>query len=195
MARSELEQLLLRVHTSDDPAAAETAIWERFGRVRTIFVSDMTGFSRVTRKHGIVHFLALIHQMRRLGAPLIEAEGGTLVKSVADNLFATFGDPESAVRAGLAVHAAMAAWSEGRPEDDRLEVAVGIGHGRILDLDGEDCFGDQVNLAFKLGEDIAEGGETLVTGAVRSHLGQHPWMLEQRARHISGLDLPYWAIL
>ena len=55
--------------------------------------------------------------------------------------------------------------------------------------------GDQVNLAFKLGEDIAEGGETLLTGAVRSHLGQHPWVLEQRARHISGLDLPYWAVV
>ncbi len=194
MPRSELADLLSRLHDADDPAAAETAIWDRFGRVRTIFVSDMSGFSRITRKHGIVHFLALIHRMRSLGAPVVEAHGGRLVKSVADNLFATFDDPEAALRAAHALHTELAEWSAGRHEDERVQVAVGVGHGRILDLDGEDCFGDQVNLAFKLGEDIAEGGETLLTGAVRNHLGQHPWTLEQRARRIAGLDLPYWAV-
>jgi class 3 adenylate cyclase len=42
-------------------------------------------------------------------------------------------------------------------------VAVGIGYGEILDLDAMNCFGDEVNMAFKLGEDVARGLEILVT--------------------------------
>lgn len=36
-------------------------------------------------------------------------------------------------------------------------VASGLGYGDILDLDAMNCFGDEVNMAFKLGEDAAHG--------------------------------------
>lgn len=44
-----------------------------------------------------------------------------------------------------------------------LAFSVGIDVGDLLLLETEDCFGDAVNLAYKLGEDIARPGEVMVT--------------------------------
>lgn len=44
---------------------------------------------------------------------------------------------------------------------ESLDAAVGIGFGRILNIESRDIFGDEVNLACKLGEDIAERSEIL----------------------------------
>jgi len=45
-----------------------------------------------------------------------------------------------------------------------VNLCVGIGYGRILQLD-DDLFGDEVNVAYKLGEDVAGPGEVLVSEA------------------------------
>src|SRR5204862_435063 len=44
-----------------------------------------------------------------------------------------------------------------------IRISVGIDYGPILVSDGSDCFGNPVNGASKLGEDIAAAGEILVT--------------------------------
>jgi class 3 adenylate cyclase len=49
-----------------------------------------------------------------------------------------------------------------RPANERVRFSYGIGHGKLLDLDG-DLFGLEVNLASKLGEDLARPGEVLLT--------------------------------
>jgi class 3 adenylate cyclase len=52
-----------------------------------------------------------------------------------------------------------------------LAVSIGIDWGSMLVLPGEDCFGDAVNVAHKLGEDVAGPGEVLVTDRLRDQLG------------------------
>ena len=64
----------------------------------------------------------------------------------------------------------------------------------MLYLDGLDCYGDEVNLAFKLGEDIAHGDETLATEALVAQLPDD-WPREAREIHISEIDLPHYALL
>jgi class 3 adenylate cyclase len=77
--------------------------------------------------------------------------------------------------------------------DDRrdLHVSIGIAYGKMLLLDGEDFYGDPVNLAAKLGEDIAGRGEVLVTDAafqrVRPEAGFQTEMLEIS---VSGVTIP-----
>ena len=39
-------------------------IWRRFGRTRAVLVLDMCGFSRLTMRYGITHFLAMIRRLR-----------------------------------------------------------------------------------------------------------------------------------
>ena len=169
-------------------------IWDRFGVRRSVLIGDMSGFSRITRAHGILHFLALIRSMHRLLQPIVE-QHGSLTKMEADNLYASFEHPSAAVRAALEMHEACAGHNEGRPEEFRILMSFGIGFGDILDLEGEDYFGDEVNVASKLGEDIGNGGQTLLTAPAADTAelpGGH--FLEQHSIRIAGMDLPYYSL-
>ena len=56
-----------------------TATIERdFGENRAILVLDMSGFSRCTERNGIVCFLLMIHEMKRLAVPAVTEAGGIL---------------------------------------------------------------------------------------------------------------------
>ena len=66
----------------------DAAIEQAFVRSVAILVLDMCGFSRITQSHGIIHFLAMIHQMEQAARPAIEGNGGEVIKQEADNLFA-----------------------------------------------------------------------------------------------------------
>lgn len=179
--------------TPEARAEVERRLLARFGARRAIVVTDMSGFSRITRQRGIVHFLSLIHHMQGLCQPIVQSAGGVVVKAVADNLFALFPGPIEAARTARALHAVCAEDASGRPPDERVELSIGIGYGDILDIDQSDCFGDEVNLAFKLGEDVASGGETLITAAAAAEL-DGGWALEPRRTRISGLDLDYFSL-
>ena len=49
-----------------------------------MLVSDMSGFSRVCKEEGILHFLANIKIMQAMCVPICEARGGVMVKVAAD---------------------------------------------------------------------------------------------------------------
>lgn len=67
-------------------------------------------------------------------------------------------------------------------------MAIGIGYGPIL-LAAEDFFGDEVNQASKLGEDIAGHGEVLLTGAARKALRGGSYKFRPFNMKISGVSL------
>jgi len=165
----------------------------RFRRTLAILVLDMSGFSRITREEGIIHFLDLIHRMHDLTRPVVERHGGEVVKALADNLFAVFHSPADAARAAQAIHKTCNDDAAHRVPNERVRVSIGLGFGDMLYLDGMDCFGDEVNLAFKLGEDIATGGETLATAALTDRLTEE-WPREPRDIRISGIDLPHFIL-
>ena len=48
-------------------------------------------------------------------------------------------------------------------EDFDIHIACAVDYGKILVVEGEECFGDAVNRACKLGEDIGIANEILVT--------------------------------
>lgn len=50
----------------------------------------MSGFSRISKAEGILHFLALVKMMQNICLPIIQQNGGELVKIVGDNIFAIF---------------------------------------------------------------------------------------------------------
>ena len=146
-------------------AELDAAVWEAFGCERTVLVADMAGFTTSTRERGIVHYLRLIQRMRRLGAELLEAHCGRLVRFEADNLFAVFGAPDAALRFSEEFVARCEASNQSQPPESQIHISLGIDHGRIL-LREDDFFGDAVNMASKLGEDLARSREILVTRAV-----------------------------
>jgi adenylate cyclase len=148
-----------------DPSVAkdqEREIWERCGADRAIVVIDLSGFTRVTRTRGILTFLTVYRRATRILLPLIAERGGRVVKCEADNVLASFQTAKGAVAASLGIVEAAAATSEGLPEDERVKPCVAVGFGRVLELE-DDFFGDEVNVTFKLGEDVTRSGEVLRT--------------------------------
>jgi adenylate cyclase len=193
--REDLEALLAQiVEHPERRGELEAEIERRFTRRAAVFVLDMSGFSRTTQSHGVVSFLLMIHQMRLLSLPAIEKRGGKLVKAEADNLYCLFDDVAPAVAAARDITDRLETVNVLLPAGRRLYASVGIGYGEILTPDDADLFGDEVNLASKLGEDVADGGVVLLTEQARARLPEDAPTRAERVS-VSGLALPYHVLI
>lgn len=160
------QDLLSQYIEHDDPAKRrliEEQLWREFGATKAVLVMDLSRFSILTQKYGIVYNLAMVCRMQTVSRPIIEREGGEVIKYEADNCFAMFDDVSSAVRAAIAVNQAFAELNAHTDEKFDILVGTGIDYGQVLLIGGPDYFGMAVNRASKLGEDVAGGGEILIT--------------------------------
>lgn len=168
----------------------ENTLWEDFGQELAIMVLDMSGFSLLAQRYGIVHYLSMIRRMQLITAPIIEAHGGHVVKFEADNCFAAFPKPKAAILAGIAINKACDKENESTPDEFDIRVACGIDFGQILMIGGKDFFGNAVNRASKLGEDIANPGELLVTREAWNQIGDPSNLTGKEMKLvISGIEL------
>lgn len=165
-----------------------------FAQDKAVFVLDMSGFSRTTRQHGIVSFLLMIHQMQLMARPAIEHHRGLLLKAEADNLFCLFDTVDDAIGTAREIVRRLHTVNLILPENRRLYASVGIGYGRILNVGDHDLFGDEVNLASILGEDVAERGAVLLTSQAHAQLKDPAVATRQEALSLSGLALTYHAV-
>lgn len=159
------DQLMLYAQEPDTQARQriDAALWAEFGVEQAVLVLDMSGFSQLTLRYGVVHYLSMVRRMQLTVLPIVFENGGKLVKFEADNCFAMFPDVEAAVRSALAMNRVFAEANTATPDELDIKIACGIDYGWILLIDGTDFFGHPVNRASKLGEDLAEAGEILVT--------------------------------
>jgi class 3 adenylate cyclase len=151
-------------------AEIDREIWAAFGETHALWVLDMCGFSRLTVRYGITHFLAMIHRLHGIVLPIVERRGGRVVKTEADNVFATFPTVSAGVGAAHDVQEQLATANIFLPNDWDLHASIGVGYGEVLMVDEDDFYGNELNLASKLGEDIADPGETLLTEAAHAQL-------------------------
>lgn len=142
---------------------AEDKLWQQYGTKGAVLIMDMSGFSLVTQKYGIVYYLSMIHRMQQITQPTIEKHHGIVVKFVADNVFARFDKVADAIDAVIEINQLLDIENQKTPDVWDIQVAAGIDYGNYLLTDELDYFGDVVNKASKLGEDVARGGEILVT--------------------------------
>jgi class 3 adenylate cyclase len=142
-------------------------IWDLFGEDWAVMFTDLAGFSRQTAAFGIIHFLQIIYEQKKLLLPIVSDHDGILIKSEADSLLILFRRAESAVRCAIAMQHACQKTSERRVPEEQILLCLGIGVGRVLRIGDHDVWGAEVNAASKLGEDTAKAHEILVTEAVR----------------------------
>lgn len=188
--RSRLAALLQE--RNEHPARApeiDEQIRRDFSRTLAVLVMDMSGFSRQTLRHGIIHFLAQIHRMRAIATPVIEGCRGVIVKYEADNVFAVFTEVEAAVAAALDLDRGLQAANTTLPEACDMHGEFGIGYGEVLMLDDGEVYGSEVNLASKLGEEVAQSGEILLTESAFARVGGGERVYEPLRISISGLEL------
>ena len=173
----------------------EATLWQDFGAEYAVFVLDMSGFSMLTRKYGIVHYLSMVRRMQLTTEPIVKSYGGQMLKYEADNCFAVFPDPLSAVSAAISMQHAFTASNLLTSDELDIHIACGIDYGKLLIIGHTDCFGDPVNRASKMGEDVAAAGEILVT---KDAMDMIPAEAGIKAREInisiSGIEIPAYAV-
>jgi class 3 adenylate cyclase len=195
-SRKELERLLSEIIKHPERRAEITETIERtFAEERAVLILDMSGFCRTTHLYGIVSFLLMIHQMQLICRPCVEQNKGVLVKADADNLFCLFDTVSDAIRAGREIIERLNTANQILPAERHLYAAMGIGYGKVLNIANQDLFGDEVNLASKLGEDIAKMGEILLTSAARAEIADANIQTPKKTISVSGISLTYYAVV
>lgn len=137
----------------------------------SLLVTDMSGFTRITREEGILHFYMLIKQMQSICLPILSRHGGTLLKVEADDLFVLFPSPGYAVQAATACISATQAFSASRTrENDKIILSCGIIDGPMWLIPHLDAFGQTVETGFRIGEDLADKDQVLVHASAKKKI-------------------------
>jgi adenylate cyclase len=165
---------------------------DAFQRNAAVLVLDMVGFSRLTVEYGIIHYLAMIHQMDEAARPAVTGNGGVVIKQEADNLYAVFDDPARALESALDIFRAFDAVNSVVPPDRDIFGSIGIGYGATLVIDEKDIFGSEVNIACKLGEDLAGRSEILLTSAAHAALPPDCYTCSPATFSISEMRIDYY---
>ncbi|HZM24937.1 MAG TPA: adenylate/guanylate cyclase domain-containing protein [Anaerolineales bacterium] len=173
----------------------EASLWSDYGAEFAVFVLDMSGFSMLTRKYGIVHYLSMVRRMQLTTEPIVKSYGGRMLKYEADNCFAVFPEPLAAANAAIAMQHAFRAENLLTSDDLDIHISCGIDYGKLLIIGHEDCFGDPVNRASKMGEDVAAAGEILITKEAMEMIPAEAGILTREISiSISGVNIPAYAI-
>jgi adenylate cyclase len=125
-------------------------------RLTAILAADVAGYSRLmgadeedTHERLQAHFQQLIN-------PKIAGHHGRIVKTTGDGMLAEFASVVDAMRCAAEIQRAMIDRDAEMPEERRIRFRIGINLGDVI-AEGDDVFGDGVNVAARL-EALAEPG-------------------------------------
>ena len=125
-------------------------------RLAAIVAADVVGYSRLMG-HDESGTLAALKALRGdIVDPAIGEHGGRIVKTTGDGLLLEFPSVVDSVRCAISIQQANLARNADVPEDLQLILRIGVNLGDVL-VEGDDIFGDGVNIAARL-EQIAEPG-------------------------------------
>ena len=170
-----LEKLISqRLVAGADKERIDKRIWDLFGEEWGVMFTDLSGFSRNVAKFGIIHFLQTIYESQRLLIPILENNDGILLKVEGDSYLVIFRNIAKAIQASIEMQQALVQYNATKSDEEKVLLCVGLGYGKMLRIGDDDVFGNEVNAASKLGEDIAKAGEILVTETVREQCTDIP---------------------
>jgi len=193
--RIEFKRLLQeRNEHPENQAEIDQEIYSIFNQTHALVIVDMSGFSRTTIRYGIIHFLAMIHRLQAIAIPVIEAVGGKVIKEEADSIFAIFPTVALAIDTSRDLLKISSAANTMLPDENDIHLSIGIGYGEVLMVEDQEMFGSELNLASKLGEDLAQRGEILLTEAAFNQLEEKFAELERLEFSISGLELAAYKV-
>jgi TolB-like protein/class 3 adenylate cyclase len=137
-------------------------------RLAAIVAMDVVGYSRLMGRDESGTLAALKALRSELIDPEIARHGGRLVKTTGDGLLVEFASVIDAVNCTLKLQVDMAERNDTQPEDRRLVLRIGVNEGDII-LDGDDIFGDGVNVAARL-QEVSPPGGVCLSSRVHDHV-------------------------
>lgn len=137
-------------------------------RLAAILAADVVGYSRLMRADEAGTLAQLKTLREKLLDPKIAEYSGRMVKTTGDGILIEFPSAVDAVQYAVDVQRVMAQRNGSIPVDRRMEIRVGINVGDVI-VEGEDLFGDGVNVASRL-EGLANPGGICVSGSVHEQV-------------------------
>ena len=138
-------------------------------RLTAILAADVVGYSRLMGVDEAGTLAALESLRTGLIEGKIAEHEGRIVKLTGDGMLVEFPSVVGAVACATDVQRAIRVRNLNQPEDRRLQLRIGVNLGDVI-AEGDDIFGDGVNVAARL-ESIAPVGGITVSDAVRDHVG------------------------
>ena len=132
-------------------------------KLAAILHADVVGFSRLMGEDEAATHEAL-GKLRHAVDPLITAHAGRIVGTAGDSLLADFSSVVDALSCAVEMQRAALAINEPIPPQRRLELRIGVNLGDVI-VDGDDIFGDGVNIAARL-EALAQPGTICISHTV-----------------------------
>jgi adenylate cyclase len=133
-------------------------------RLAAILAADVVGYSRLMGADDE----GTLERLKALRGELIDPEiaqhHGRIVKITGDGLLVEFASVVDAVRCAAEVQQAAPEWNAGVAADRRIELRIGINLGDVI-ADGDDLYGDGVNIAARI-EALVDAGGVFVSGTV-----------------------------
>ena len=156
-------------------------------RLSAILAADVVGFSRLMGLDEVGTLTSLKAHRRELIDGKIAEHQGRIVKVTGDGMLVEFPSVVNAVACSAEIQRAMLGRNENVPQDRRIEFRIGVNLGDVI-VDGDDIFGDGVNVAARL-EGIAPPGGIAISASVRDHVGDRLGLAfedmgEQRLKNI-----------
>ncbi|MEP1199075.1 adenylate/guanylate cyclase domain-containing protein [Tateyamaria sp.] len=145
-------------------------------------MADVVGYSRLMSGDEVGTLSALQTHQADIFDPIVAEHGGRLVKLMGDGALVEFASVVDAVQAALDIQKSSA------DADGSIRLRIGINLGDIL-IDGDDIFGDGVNIAARL-EAIAEPGGICIASIVQESTKKRiDALFEDAGEHeVKGLD-------
>ncbi len=137
-------------------------------RLAAILAADVVGYSRLMEADEVGTLAAMKAHRQELWTPKIQEHDGRVAGTAGDSILVEFGSAVAAVECAVAVQKGMAELNARQPEERRMLLRVGINIGEVV-VDGEDIYGDGVNIAARL-EALCEPGGVALSGNVREQV-------------------------
>ena len=153
-------------------------------RLAAVLAADVAGYSRLMAADEVGTLDALKALRREVVDPAIAEHKGRIVKTTGDGMLVEFASAVDAVTCAMAVQAAMAARAA------NLSFRIGINVGDII-IDGDDIFGDGVNVAARVENECEPGGVYLSDDAFRQVRAKTSFRFDDLGeRSLKNIDRP-----
>ena len=132
-------------------------------RLTTLLCADVEGYARLMEADE-AGTLATLRRCRAAMATLIERHDGRIVNTWGDAVIAEFASVVEAVQCAVETQQEIFSHNGALPEPQRMRFRIGIHLGDVM-VEGDDVYGDGVNIAARL-QELAEPGGILISGPV-----------------------------
>ena len=138
-------------------------------RLAAVLAADVVGYSRLMEVDEAGTLARLKTVRLELIDPAIARCKGRLIKTTGDGMLVEFQSVTEALSCAVDFQRRMARRNRDMPASRALVYRIGINLGDVI-VEGDDIFGDGVNVAARL-ESIAEPGGICISAAVRDQVG------------------------